>query len=53
MFWLQGGASQGTTLQELLELLKGDDAMKEKIVQSLERQGREEASRHDPRKRRS
>lgn len=47
-----GAINKSAVLQELLELLKGDDAMKEKIVQSLERQGREEASRHDPRKRR-
>ena len=47
-----GAINKSVVLQELLELLKADEELQERIIQTLERQGREESSRHDPRKRR-
>jgi hypothetical protein len=48
-----GAVNKSAVLQELLEILKDDEALQKKVIRNLERKDRAEGSRHDPRKRRS
>ncbi len=45
-----GAINKSVVLQELLEKLQRDEKLQQEILKILERKGREEGSRHDPRR---
>lgn len=45
-----GAINKSVVLQELLEKLERDEKLQQEILKSLEKKGREEGSRHDPRR---
>ncbi len=45
-----GAINKSVVLQELLEKLQTDEKLQQEILKRLEKKGREEGSRHDPRK---
>lgn len=45
-----GAINKSAVLEELLEKLQGDKALQQELVKRLEQKGRDEGSRHDPRK---
>jgi len=45
-----GAINKSVVLQELLETLQRDEKLQQEILERLEKKGREEGSRHDPRK---
>ena len=45
-----GAINKGAVLEALLERLEGDKALQQELLKRLEQKGKEEGSRHDPRK---
>jgi hypothetical protein len=45
-----GAINKSVVLQELLEKLQTDEKLQQEILKRLEKKGREEGSRHDPRR---
>lgn len=45
-----GAINKSAVLQELLEKLQADERLQQEILKRLEKKGREEGSRHDPRR---